>query len=112
MSEGLSIQEPLFKLIVRFSNGETINHFVSHHLDPNLISPETRFAIISSVSVQNPSECTDITVINMRDVTYIKTESVTVEQLTTEKRKAGILATGGLSGEDKLPKTLAHVKFV
>ncbi|MEW6208907.1 MAG: hypothetical protein AB1631_11115 [Acidobacteriota bacterium] len=112
MSENLNIREPLFKLIVRFGNGETINHFVNDQINPDLIRPETRFAIISSVSVQNPSQCTDITVINMRDVTYIKTESVTVEQLTTEKRKAGIFATGGLSDEEKLPKTLAHVKFV
>ncbi len=112
MRESLNLKEPLFKLIIRFGNGETINHFVSHQIDPSLIRPETRYAIISSVSVQNPAECTDITVINMRDVTFIKTESVTVEQLTTEKRKAGIFATGGLSGEEKLPKTLAHVKFV
>ena len=112
MSESINIQEPLFKLVVRFSNGETINHFVNDQIDPNLISSETRYAIISSVSVQNPSQCTDITVINLRDVTYIKTESITVEQLTTERRKAGIFATGALSSEERLPKTLAHVKFI
>jgi hypothetical protein len=112
MSETLHIQDPIFKLIVRFGNGETINHFVSEPINPNLITHDTRYAIITSISCQNPSECIDITVVNLRDVTFIRTERMTVEQLTSERRSAGILAPGAMSADEKLPKSIAEVRFV
>jgi len=111
MSESIQLRDPLFKLIVRFSNGEMINHIVADPIDTRLVTPETRYAIVSAFSCQNPSECTDITIINLRDVTFLKTELVTLDQLGAERRMAGIRSAGSAS-DDKLPKTLAQVKFV
>jgi hypothetical protein len=112
MSEGLQLQDPIFKLVVRFSNGETISHFVSELIDPTLITSDTRYAVITSISCQDPSQCAEITVVNLRDVTYIKTERVSLERLTAERRPAGILNAGSPNPEEKLPKTIAQVKFV
>ncbi|HEX8087344.1 MAG TPA: hypothetical protein VF762_00730 [Blastocatellia bacterium] len=112
MSESLQLHDPLFKLIVRFSNGEMIQHVLGDPIDARMITPETRYAVISSFSCQNPSECTDITVVNVRDVTFIKTERVTLDQLSTERRMAGIHSASTTSADDRLPKTLAQVKFV
>ena len=112
MSESLQLRDPLFKLVVRFSNGEMIQHIVSDPIEAHTISPDIRYAVISSFSCQNPSQCTDITLVNLRDVTFIKTERVTLDHLTTERRMAGIHSGSASSHDDKLPKSLAQLKFI
>jgi hypothetical protein len=112
MSESLQLRDPLYKLIVRFSNGEMIQHIVSDPIEARMIAPETRYAVIVSFSCQNPSECTDITVVNLRDVTFVKTERVTLDQLSTDRRTAGIHSTSVSGTDDRLPKTLSQVKFI
>jgi hypothetical protein len=112
MSESIQLRDPLFKLVVRFSNGEMVHHILTDPIDARTITPDTRYAVVISYSCQNPSECTDITVINLRDVTFFKTERVTLDQLATEPRMAGMRSTGVSSPEDRLPKTLAQLKFV
>jgi hypothetical protein len=112
MSESIELKDPLFKLIVRFNNGEKVQHIVSDPVAAHMITPDTRYAVITSLSCQNPSECTDITLINLRDVTFIKTERVTLDQLTSDRRMAGIRSTDPTSADDKLPKVLAQIKFI
>jgi hypothetical protein len=53
---------------------------------------------------------TDLTVVNMRDVTFIKTERVTLDDLSKERRPG--IRSGGPEGDDRLPKTLAQLKFI
>lgn len=112
MSERFQVQEPLFKLVVRFSNGETTNYLTTQQIDARKIGPDIRYATIASFSCQNPSECTDVTVINMRDVTFIKTEHVTLDQLATERRMAGIRSKATQTDDEGLVKTLSQLSFV
>jgi len=109
MSENIELKEPIFKLSVRFNNGETIHYIVDSAIDSRLLTPDTRYAVISSVSCQNPNDCTETTVINLRDVTFVRTERVTLDQLAGEHRMAGIRAVRG--SDDKV-KTLSYVKFI
>ena len=111
MSEALKLPNELFKLFIRFSNGETVYHVTTHPLDARSIKPETRYAVISCYSTRNPVECTDVTVVNLRDVTFIKTERVTVDQLNADRRMAGMRSSDS-SADDKQPKTLAQLSFV
>lgn len=110
MSESLQLRDPLFRLTVRFSNGETLQHVMTEPIESRMISPEIRYAVISSYSCQNPSTCTDTTLVNLRDVSFIKTERVTLEQLASEHRIG--IRSAGASGDDRLPKNLAQIKFV
>ena len=112
MSESIQLKDPLYKLVVRFNNGEKVRYVTTDPIDARGITAETRYAVITSVSCQNPNECTDISVINMRDVTFIKTERVTLDQLAGEHRMAGIRSTEATSADDRLPKSLAQLKFV
>jgi len=48
----------------------------------------------------------------MRDVTYIRTERVTLEQLANEHRMVGIRTTGSHTHGENLPEALAEIKFV
>lgn len=112
MSESLQLSDPLFKLIVRFGNGEMIQHVVSNPIEAHHIAPDTRYVVISSFSCQNPSECSDVTVVNLRDVTFIKTERVTLEQLGAERRMAGMHSSSPSGHDEKQPKNLAQVKFI
>lgn len=112
MSEGMNLQDPVFKLIVRFSNGEVASYVATEPIDPHAMNPEIRFGVITSVSVQNPRECVEVAVINMRDVTFIKTERVTLEHLAAEHRMAGIRSLGRGDADDRLPKLVSQLKFV
>lgn len=111
MSEGLQLRDPLFRLYIRFTNGETMQQVMTEALDSRMIAPGTKYAVISSYSCQNPSSCTDVTLVNLRDVTFIKTERVTLEQLAGEHR-IGIRSAGAPGANDRLPKNLAQLKFV
>ena len=111
MSESLQLRDPLFRLIIRFTNGETMQQVMTEPLDSRTITPETKYALISAFSCQNPSLCTDITLVNLRDVTFIKTERVTLEQLAGEHR-IGIRSAGVAGADDRLPKSRAQLKFV
>ena len=112
MSESMQLREPLFKLIVRFSNGETIHHIVQEPIEARHIATDMRYAVISCFSLQNPSECTDVTVLNLRDVSFIKTERVTLEQVANERRMAGLHAATSAKDDDRMPKTLAQLRFI
>lgn len=112
MSEGLTIKEPLYRLSVRFRNGELITWVTAEELDSRKVTPDTTFMIVTSVSVQNPSQCTETTVINVRDLSFVRSERVTLEQLAGEHRSAGIRSTGKSGAEDGGPKALSQVKFI
>jgi hypothetical protein len=47
----------------------------------------------------------------LRDVTFIRTERVSLDQLAAEHR-IGIRSAGVSSGDDRLPKNLAQLKFI
>jgi hypothetical protein len=80
-------------------------------LNARMIEPETKYAVISLFSCQEPSLCTDVSLVNLHDVTFIKTERVTLEQLAGEHR-IGIRSAGTPGADDRLPKNLAQLKFV
>ena len=107
MTESLQLRDPLFRLIVRFNNGETIQHMMTEPLDSRAIATQTRYALISSYSCQDPSVCLDVTLVNMEDVTFIKSERVTLEQLAGEHR-IGIRS----AADDRLPKSVVQLKFL
>jgi len=86
-----------------------VHYVVDSPIDSRSITPETRYAVISSVACQNPNECTEQTVINLRDVTFVRTERVTLDQLAAEHRMAGLRASG--RGDDKF-KNLSYLKFI
>ena len=108
----MQLKEPLYKLTIRFGNGEKIHHVVTEPIESRHITPDTRYAVVSSFSVQNPSECTEVAVINLRDVSLIKTEHVALDELNVERRMAGLHATNSPKEDDRMPKTLAQLRFI
>jgi hypothetical protein len=42
MSEGLQLRDPLFRLNIRFTNGEQMQHVMTEPLDSRMIAPETK----------------------------------------------------------------------
>ena len=112
MSERILLHDPLFKLAVRFGNGEVLTYVLQDPLDSRAITPETRYAVISSFLCQNPNECTEVTAVNLRDVTFLRTERVTLEQLAGSHRTAGIGSPVKVDVDDRLPKVLARITFI
>jgi hypothetical protein len=112
MSESIQLEDPLFKLVIRFGNGEVATYIVKEPINTRTLTPELRYAVVSSFSLQNPSQGTEVAVFNLKDVTYIKTERVKVEVLTRERRMAGIRSIGPDLGDDRSPKTLSQLTFI
>ena len=112
MSESILLHDPLFKLAVRFSNGELLTYVLQDPLDSRAIASDTRYAIVSSFLCQNPSECTEVSAINLRDVTFLRTERVTLEQLAGSHRMAGIGSPAKQDLDDRLPKVLSRITFI
>jgi hypothetical protein len=111
MSESSKLPETIYKLIVRFSNGEKFNYITSEQIASHHINSETQYALISSFALNDPAECTDVTLINLRDVAFIKTEKITLDDLAAGKRTAGLHSQSASLNDDKLPKTMSQVKF-
>jgi hypothetical protein len=112
MSESMKFPDTIFKLVIRFSNGEKFHYITDEQFLAHKITAETRYAVISSFSLQNPAQCTDVTLVNLKDVAFIKTEKITLEELSAGRRTAGVHSTSASLSEDKLPKTLSQVKFI
>ncbi len=112
MSEAIQLQDPLYKLTIRFGSGEKITYIADQPLDAKALSPETRYVIVNAISCADPSECVETAVLNLRDVTMLKSEKVTLEQLTSRRRSAGIRSTSAPDQDDRLPKSLVRLRFI
>ncbi|MBC7910865.1 MAG: hypothetical protein H7Y30_10225 [Pyrinomonadaceae bacterium] len=79
------------RLTIRFTSGETLLYTVREALHAEDIPVNVRFVVINSYLCDKPEECTEIVLLNLNDVSYIKTEHVTEEELqreATTKREA------------------------
>lgn len=110
MAESMQIPDILYKLIIRFNNGEKIGYLTTELLTTDAISRDTRYAIVTSCSIQNPAECTDVTMLNLSDIAYIKSEKITLDELAAERRTAGLRSPA--SSDEHQPKAVSHVKFI
>ena len=73
------------RLTIRFTNGETFVYTVSEPLHAEDIASSARFAVITSYLCERPEECHEIVLLNLNDISYIRTEHVTNEELEKEE---------------------------
>ena len=76
------------RLTIRFSGGETFIYIVREPLHAEDIPASARFAVIHSYRCETEEQCTEIVLLNLNDVSYIRTEHVTDEQLRLEEEKS------------------------
>ena len=110
MAESIQLPETLYKLVVRFSNGEKINYVTTEPIATTSLTSDLRYALVTSCSIQDPAECTEVNLINLSDVAFIKSEKITLEELASERRTAGL--NSNFSGEGHQPKSISQVKFI
>ncbi|MBV9209541.1 MAG: hypothetical protein JOZ52_02865 [Acidobacteria bacterium] len=72
------------RLTIRFTNGETLLYTVREALHAEDIPESVRFVVIRSYECEPPEQCSEIVLLNLNDISYIKTEHVTEEELTRE----------------------------
>jgi hypothetical protein len=73
------------KLTIRFTNGETFIYTVAEPLHAEDLSPNVRFAVITSYLCETPDKCDELVLLNLNDVSYIRTEHITSEALEKEE---------------------------
>jgi hypothetical protein len=94
------------RLTIRFTNGETLLYTVRDALHAEDIPASVRFVVISSFECESPETCAEIVLLNLNDISYIKTEHVTQEELTREfttKREAE-LKSNTISSSQRLSR--------
>lgn len=72
------------RLTIRFTNGETLTYTLREPLHAEDIPAGVRFVVISSYDCEPPEQCHEIVLLNLNDVSYIKSEHVTEEELSRE----------------------------
>ncbi len=72
------------RLTIRFTNGETLIYTVIEPVHAEDLSATVRFVVITSYLCESPEQCTEIVLLNLNDVSYIKCEHVTEEELERE----------------------------
>jgi hypothetical protein len=98
------------RLTIRFTNGETFIYTVREALHAEDISAEHRFAVIHSYKYDSPEQCDEIVLLNLNNISYIKTEHVTEVELQREE-------TARREHEQKhevagLPRRLSRIGFI
>ncbi len=73
------------KLTIRFTNGETFIYTVAEPLHAEDLSTNIRFAVITSYLCEEPDNCSEIVLLNLNDISYIRTEHITSEALEKEE---------------------------
>jgi hypothetical protein len=98
------------RLTIRFSNGETMVYTVRGALHAEDIPSTVRFVVLTSYECESPDSCTELVLLNLNEISFIKTEHVTVEELEREeaKRREEDLRNNTTSP----PRTLTHIGFI
>jgi hypothetical protein len=73
------------RLMIRFTNGETMTYTVREALHAEDIPADVRFVVISSYLCEKPDHCAQIVLLNLNDISYIKTEHITDTELEREE---------------------------
>jgi hypothetical protein len=73
------------RLTIRFTNGETFIYTVEEPLHAEDIAASARFAVITSYLCETPEDCHEIVLLNLNDISYIRTEHITNAALEKEE---------------------------
>jgi hypothetical protein len=97
-----------YRLVIRFSNGETVKFIVREPFDTRQISDKTRFAIVRAKQ-GNTDEIAQVFLANLGDISYIKTQPVEPKEL--RHRGVGITNSFG-ADENAGPEAIATIDFI
>jgi hypothetical protein len=98
------------RLTIRFTNGETFIYTVGEPLHAEDIAPSARFAVISSYLCEKPKECHEIVLLNLNDISYIRTEHITEAEL--EKEELTKKETERQQSTIGAPQRLSRIGFI
>ena len=73
------------RLTIRFTNGETFVYTVREALHAEDIAAQHRFVVIYSYKHDSPDQCDEIVLLNLNNISYIKTKHVTEAELQREE---------------------------
>lgn len=98
-----------YRLTIRFTNGETMLYTMRELLHAQDISGDVRFVIVSSYLCETPERCDEILLLNLNDVSYIRTKDISLAELAREEelRRDGQLQDGSTA-----PRRLARIGFI
>jgi hypothetical protein len=98
------------RLTIRFTNGETFIYTVAEPLHAEDIATSARFAVISSYLCETPEQCHEIVLLNLNDISYIRTEHITDEAL--EKEELTKKETSNQQSTIGAPQRLSRIGFI
>ena len=96
----------LHRMTIRFSSSEIFTYIVREPLHAEDIPASARFAVIHSYMCETEEKCTEIILINLNDISYIRTEHITTEDLMREEEVKSEHRAVGIS------QPLSHIGFI
>jgi hypothetical protein len=98
------------RLTIRFTNGETFIYTVAEPLHAEDIAATARFAVITSYLCEKPEDCHEIVLLNLNDISYIRTEHITDAEL--EKEELTKKETERQQSTIGAPQRLSRIGFI
>ncbi|HMF55257.1 MAG TPA: hypothetical protein VK619_02745 [Pyrinomonadaceae bacterium] len=96
----------LHRMTIRFTSGEIFAYIVREPLHAEDIPAAARFAVIHSYMCEPEGKCTEIILVNLNDISYIRTEHITGEDLKREEEMKSEHRTIGVH------QPLSHIGFI
>lgn len=98
------------RMTIRFTNGETFIYTVAEPLHAEDIASSSRFAVITSYLCEKPEDCHEIVLLNLNDISYIRTEHITEAEL--EKEELTKKETQSQQSTIGAPQRLSRIGFI
>ncbi len=98
------------RMTIRFTNGETFIYTVAEPLHAEDIASSARFAVITSYQCETPEDCHEIVLLNLNDISYIRTEHITDAEL--EKEELTKKETQNQQSTLGAPQRLSRIGFI
>lgn len=98
-----------YRLTIRFTNGETLLYTVREPLHAQDISSDVRFVVVSSYLCETPERCDEILLLNLNEVSYIRTKDISLAELAREEEQR---REGQLQEPGSVPRRLARIGFI
>lgn len=97
------------RLTIRFTGGETLIYTVSEPLHAEDIAASVRFVVISLSHCEGKEKCDELILLNLNDISYIKTQHITRAELEREEATRRELRS---DESDGMSHRLARIGFI
>ena len=95
------------RLIIRFTNGETVKFIVREPVDTSRIAVSSQFVLVRSHEEEASGDPAQVFLASLKDISYLKVERVSAKDL-----RSRVTGMAGVLEEASGPEMVSTVEFI